>query len=125
MQLVESWRTVVLDNYANFSGRARRAEYWWFVLANLTVYIVLSILADILARVADIFSVLPIVYYLAVLVPSIAVGVRRLHDIGKPGVWLLLAFIPLIGGIILFVWFARDSDRDMNTYGPSPKYATG
>jgi uncharacterized membrane protein YhaH (DUF805 family) len=97
MQLVEAWKKVVLENYANFSGRARRSELWWYVLTNIIIFAVLNVLANI----TDLFSLVASLYWLAVLVPGIAVGVRRLHDIGKKGLWLLLAFIPIVGGLIL------------------------
>lgn len=123
MDLVNYWKQVVLENYANFSGRARRAEYWWFVLANLVVYIALSL---IIGGVSEgLGSLLSLVYYLGVLVPSIAVSVRRLHDVGKSGWFLLLALIPIVGAIILIVWAATDSQRGSNQYGVSVKYPNG
>lgn len=116
MQLIEGWKTVVLGNYANFNGRAGRPEFWWFFLANLIVSLVLNALA----AGADLFGVLAILYGLAVLVPSIAVGVRRLHDIGKPGVWILIGLIPIVGAIILIVWAAQPGEPGPNAYGPPP-----
>lgn len=123
MDLVNYWKQVVLENYANFSGRARRAEYWWFALANLVVYVALSL---IIGGVSEgLGSLLSLVYYLGVLVPSIAVSVRRLHDVGKSGWFLLLALIPIVGAIILIVWAATDSQRGSNQYGVSVKYPNG
>jgi uncharacterized membrane protein YhaH (DUF805 family) len=121
MILVENWKKVVLENYANFSGRARRQEFWYYVLANAIV----SAILNILGQASSIFSILAVVYGLAVIVPGIAVGVRRLHDIGKPGILLLLALIPCVGFIILIVWAAQDSQRGPNEYGASPKYPNG
>ena len=121
MQLVEAWKKVVLENYANFSGRARRSELWWCVLANTIVFVVLNILTNI----TDLFSLVASLYLLAVLIPGIAVGVRRLHDIGKKGLWLLIAFIPLIGGLVLIYWAVQDSHRGSNEWGVSPKYPNG
>ena len=106
--LVSSWKTVVLENYANFEGRARRSEFWYFVLANFIVTVALNILGA--AR--DVLGIFAFLYALAVFVPGLAVGVRRLHDIGKSGFWLLVAFIPLFGFILLIVWAAQDSQRD-------------
>lgn len=123
MDLVNYWKKVVLENYANFSGRARRAEYWWFVLANIVVYIVLSV---IIGGVSDALGgLLSLLYYLAVLIPSIAVGIRRLHDLGKSGWYLLIALIPVVGAIVLLVWAATDSQRGSNQYGVSEKYPNG
>lgn len=123
MDLVNYWKQVVLENYANFSGRARRAEYWWFALANLVVYVALSL---IIGGVSEgLGSLLSLVYYLGVLVPSIAVSVRRLHDVGKSGWFLLLALIPIVGAIVLIVWAATDSQRGSNQYGVSVKYPNG
>jgi uncharacterized membrane protein YhaH (DUF805 family) len=94
----------------------RRAEYWWFVLANLIVTIVLSILA----RVSTTFAVVYALYGLALLIPGIAVAIRRLHDTNRSGWWLLLALIPLVGIIILIVFLATDGDRGVNRFVPRP-----
>jgi uncharacterized membrane protein YhaH (DUF805 family) len=113
MQLVDAWKTVVLRNYANFSGRSRRPEFWYFFLANLIVSVVLNVLG----QASDLLGIVALIYGLAVLVPSIAVGVRRLHDVGKPGVWILLGLIPIVGVVILIVWWAQDSSPGANEYG--------
>lgn len=118
MDLVNYWKKCVLENYANFSGRARRAEYWWFALANAIVYIVLFALM----RISGIFVVLYIAYAIAIIVPGIAVAIRRLHDLGKSGWMLLISFIPIVGAIILLVWFLTDGTKGPNQYGPSEKY---
>ena len=107
----------VFSQYVGFSGRARRSEYWYFVLFNFIVTAVLGFLAS----VSDGFTIISGIYSLAVLLPGLAVGVRRLHDVGKSGAWLLIALIPLVGEILLIVWFCGDSQPD-NQYGPSPKY---
>ena len=114
MLLVKWWRVVVLQRYAQFVGRAGRAEFWWFELASLIIVTVLSILG----RASVVFSVLGVVYGLAVLVSSIAVGMRRLHDTGRSGWWLLLLFVPLAGLIILLVFCASRGDPGENEYGP-------
>jgi uncharacterized membrane protein YhaH (DUF805 family) len=113
----------VLKNYATFSGRARRKEYWMFVLWNTIVIIVIGIVFGILTDITNVsaFSAVSWIYLLAVLIPSLAVSVRRLHDIGKTGWWLLLAFIPIIGAIVLFVFSVLDSQPGDNQYGPNPK----
>ncbi|MDQ1431181.1 MAG: hypothetical protein QOF40_1783 [Actinomycetota bacterium] len=119
--LVGYWKQVVLERYAQFTGRARRAEYWWFSLATLIVGVVLSVLG----AVSSIFLILYYVYALAVLIPSLAVGVRRLHDTGRSGWWLLIALVPIVGVIVLIVFFATDSKPGTNQYGTSEKYPVG
>ena len=108
----------VLKKYAVFTGRARRAEFWYFVLFNIIVSIVLSIISGIFR---DKSNILGSIYSLAVLIPSIAVGVRRLHDIGKSGWWLLISLIPLIGWIWIIVLTAMEGNPGDNKYGPNPK----
>jgi len=117
MELKE-WYVKVLKQYSDFSGRARRREYWMFVLANFIVGIVLGIIVAILPKIGGVIQGL---YSLAVLVPSLAVCVRRLHDIGKSGWWMLLCLIPLIGGIWLIVLFCQDSQPGANQWGENPK----
>lgn len=118
MELKE-WYVKVLKQYTDFSGRARRREYWMFVLANFIVALVLGLI-DTLIGWGQILSGL---YSLAVLIPSLAVCVRRLHDIGKSGWWLLICLIPLIGGIWLLVLFSKDSQYEANQWGTNPKIA--
>ncbi|MFC8732219.1 DUF805 domain-containing protein [Luteimicrobium sp. NPDC057192] len=118
MSLPESVRSV-LTNYANFTGRARRSEYWWFTLAAFVVYVVLGSLG----RASSIFTVLYLLVALALLVPSLAVGVRRLHDTDKSGWFILLALVPLVGGIVLLVFYATAGTDGPNRFGPSPKAA--
>jgi len=117
-----NWYLTVLKKYATFSGRAQRAEYWYFVLFNTIVTIILMVL-DAMFGTLDAqtgYGLLSGLYALAVFIPSLAVSVRRLHDIGKSGWWLLIALIPLIGAILLLIWFATDSKED-NQYGENPK----
>lgn len=121
MILVETWKKVVLENYANFDGRARRSEFWYYALANFIITAVLNILG----QASSIFTIIGFLFGLAVLVPGIAVGIRRLHDIGKPGIMILIGLIPCVGWIILLVWAAQDSQRGSNEYGPSEKYPAG
>lgn len=101
--------------YADFTGRARRKEYWMFALFYLIVYIVLSVIDSILGIPA-----LTLLFSLGSLIPSLSIGARRLHDTGRSGWWQLLALIPLIGAIILIVFLVQDSHPD-NEYGPNPK----
>ena len=108
----------VLKKYAEFNGRARRAEYWYFFLFNIIISIVLGIVSRI---IGDKRGVLGGLYGLAVLIPAIGVGIRRLHDIGKSGWMLLISLIPLIGWIWILVLLATDSNPGDNQYGPNPK----
>lgn len=111
---------MVLKKYAEFNGRSQRSEYWYFFLFNILISIVLSIASSIIGDDNRIFGSL---YSLAVFIPSIAVGVRRLHDTGKSGWMILISIIPLIGWIWLIVLFATDSTPGSNEYGPNPKEA--
>jgi uncharacterized membrane protein YhaH (DUF805 family) len=111
--LVGYWKRVILERYAQFTGRAGRAEFWWYFLANIIVYIVLNILIAI----SSIFWVLYVIYALAVLIPGIAVGIRRLHDTDKSGWWLLISLIPLVGIIVLIVFWATEGTPGPNRYG--------
>ena len=118
MDLIGYWKKCVLENYLNFSGRARRAEFWSFAVVNLAVYVLLLILM----RVSGVFVIFYIGFAMAMLVPSLAVAIRRLHDTGKTGWLLLVALIPLVGAILLLVWYFTDSDKGTNAYGTSEKY---
>jgi uncharacterized membrane protein YhaH (DUF805 family) len=124
----EIYKSVLTQKYADFTGRARRAEYWWFVLVNLGVTIGISVVTLILASSNDssagLGAIIYIVYGLGVIVPSFAVAVRRLHDTNKSGWMLLILFIPLVGPILLLVFYFTDGDPGANQYGPSPKYVS-
>jgi uncharacterized membrane protein YhaH (DUF805 family) len=117
--LVSYWKQVVLERYAQFTGRSRRAEFWWYALAGL----IIGVVFNILAQVSSIFSILYLIYGLAVLIPGIAVAIRRLHDTDKSGWWLLIGLIPIAGAIVLIVFFATDGQPAPNKYGASEKYA--
>ncbi len=121
--LVSYWKKVVLENYTNFTGRARRAEFWWYALANVIISIVLNIIDAGIGFGSGYGGVLSGIYGLAVLLPGLAVGIRRLHDTDKSGWWLLIVFIPLVGIIVLIVFWATDAPPGPNKYGPSEKYA--
>lgn len=117
-----NWYVKVLKNYAGFSGRARRKEYWMFTLFNIIFAIVAMVLDNVLGMAGDTgYGLLYASYALATLVPGLAVAVRRLHDIGKSGWFILVALIPLIGGIWLLVLLCTDSKPGTNEYGPNPK----
>ncbi len=109
--------------YACFSGRARRKEYWLFVLFNFIVAFVVGFIGGVLAGATGVeaFAYLGAIYNLAVLLPGFGVFVRRMHDIGRSGWWWLIAFIPIIGWIVLIVFCCLDSQPGDNQYGPNPK----
>ena len=114
----------VLTNYATFEGRARRSEYWYFVLFNMVVHAALGLLGSIFFgsdSASNLFTVLSSLYGLAVFIPNLAVTWRRLHDIGKSGACYFMILIPLVGPILLLVWLLRDSEPGSNAYGPNPK----
>ena len=121
-----NWYLEVLKKYAVFNGRARRKEYWYFVLFNTLISIVLAIIDGLTGSFSlEVgMGLLGGIYALAVLIPSIAVSVRRLHDTGHSGWWILIALVPLIGAIVLLVFMVQDSHPDENQYGPNPKVAT-
>lgn len=111
------WYLKVLKNYVGFSGRARRTEFWMFMLFNFIAAVIVGILDNVLG----LSSVLAGLYSLAILLPTIALWIRRLHDTGKSGAWVLLALIPAVGAIVLLVFACLDSDPAANQYGPNPK----
>ena len=114
----------VFKNYANFNGRARRSEYWFFELFMLIISAVVYLVDYLITGGAAVYNFVDIIYglfSLAILVPSLAVAWRRLHDIGKSGVYWLFIFIPLVGWIFLLAWFVKDSDLGENRFGPNPK----
>ncbi|WP_201615993.1 DUF805 domain-containing protein [Psychrobacter urativorans] len=113
------WFKKGLRNYVNFSGRARRKEYWYFVLVQFILMFIAMVLdAVIFNSETGLFYVL---VALGLFLPSIAVGVRRLHDTSRSGWWLLMSLIPLIGTIILLVFFASDTKPETNRWGPPAK----
>ena len=112
-----------LRQYSDFSGRARRAEYWMFTLVNVIISVLLTIIDAGFGLSLGGFGLLSGLFALAVLLPSLAVGARRLHDIGRTGWWQLIQLIPLIGAIVLIVFFATEGRREANAYGPDPKTA--
>lgn len=116
MNMIEAVKAV-FSNYATFSGRARRAEYWWFVLFNLIVSIVLALLT---ANPETGTGLISAIWSLATFIPAIAVGARRLHDIDRSGWWLLIGFIPLIGLIVLIVFFCKRGQAGSNRFGADP-----
>ena len=115
-----SWYLKGLSNYAVFSGRAQRMEYWMFSLFYTIFAIVLMIIEGILGLGGQI----TLLYLLAMLIPSFAVTFRRLHDTDHSGWWFFIGLVPLIGMIILVVFMALDSQAGENRFGPDPKATT-
>jgi len=122
----------VLKKYAVFSGRAGRAEFWWFFLINSLIIVGLIVLQITLSSVVGrrsavanlAISMLSVVYWLAILIPSLAVTVRRLHDSNLSGWWLLISFVPF-GGIVLLVFYILASTPGANRFGPNPNASAG
>ncbi len=110
------WYLSVLKNYAVFSGRARRKEYWMFMLFNIIVTCIIAVIDSAMGTV-----ILGAIYALAVFIPSIGVSIRRLHDTNRSGWWLLIAFLPLIGSLVLLVFFVLEGTAGENSHGVDPK----
>lgn len=122
MTFAEAVKTV-LSKYAVFSGRARRSEFWWFVLFNILVSIVAAILDAALGTGWGSGSgVISLIVSLALLIPYLAVTVRRLHDTDRSGWWILIGLIPLVGFIVLLIFTVQDGTPGPNKHGPSPKH---
>ena len=114
MQMIEAFKTA-MSKYADFTGRANRPEFWWYVLAQFLLLLAIGLISDTLSNIAS----------LALLVPSISVAVRRLHDTGRSGWWVLIA-LTIIGIIPLIIWYATEGPKAPNEYGsPSEWSATG
>ena len=116
-----SWFSLALKKYATFTGRSRRKEYWYFFLFILLI----SMAIGFVEGLAGIDGILTSILAIALMVPCLAVGVRRLQDIGKSGWWLLIGLVPLIGGLAILFFAVSDSKPGENQYGPNPKVATG
>ncbi|MEU6931889.1 DUF805 domain-containing protein [Streptomyces sp. NPDC046385] len=114
-----NWYLDVLKKYAVFTGRARRQEFWMFALFNLIAAIIVMIVDMALGT----YPLLYAIYGLGVLLPSLGVAVRRLHDTGRSGWWILIDLVPLVGFIILIVFLATEGDSQQNAHGPNPKLA--
>ncbi|MCF8483508.1 MAG: DUF805 domain-containing protein [Rhodospirillum sp.] len=117
---------VVSKNYANFQGRASRPEYWWFALFYFVIVIALSFV-DVFVLGADDsgFSILSTIFSLALLLPSLAVAVRRLHDTNRTGWWLLIGIIPLIGFVVMVVFLVSKGTDGSNKFGDKPSTTPG
>lgn len=115
MNFQDTVKSVIVDNYANFNGRAARPEYWYFFAFYVVIYIVAMALDSVMGL--GIFS---LIVTFGLLLPSLAVGARRLHDTGKSGWFQLLYLIPLIGFILMIFFLAQPGDALENKYGAPP-----
>lgn len=111
------WFVKCLKNYANFTGRARRKEFWFFTL----VYMIITTITIVLDLALKTYGVITGVFILAMIVPSISVAVRRLHDINKSGWYYLIQMIPLVGPILVLIWFATETKQESNQWGNPAK----
>lgn len=126
MSFIESIKSV-FSQYVGFSGRARRSEYWWFALFVFIIEFILAFFGKMNGagdiQGMNIFTILTGIFCLAIFLPSLAVTIRRLHDTGKSGWWVLLYLIPVIGEVIILIFCLFDSEPGVNKYGPNPKEA--
>lgn len=122
------WIMLPLRRYTDFSGRSRRKEYWMFLLGVLIVAIVLGIVEGIVGlsgMVGGVYGPLTLIFLLGIIVPSIALQVRRFHDQDKSGWFVLLSFIPFVGGLIVLVFMCLEGTKGPNRFGPDPKNPAG
>jgi len=130
-----NWHLHALKHCFDFSGRARRKEFWFFLLVWVFVCVALQFVLSVLEVLADgsasgsligvlqlVLGTFTLVYFIAACVASISVAVRRLHDTGRSGWWSLITFVPLLGLLVFLLFVTEDSERGANRYGPSPKY---
>ena len=118
------WFIKCFKQYFDFKGRARRKEYWYFTLFCFIFSILVELVGSILGMMVGSYilhSILSLIFCIITFIPSISVSVRRLHDIGRRGWWLLLCLVPIIGWIWLIVWACFDSKKGENKWGPNPK----
>lgn len=119
-----NWYLAVLKKYAVFGGRARRMEYWMFVVINTVIYIVLSVVDNVVGTTVAEAGILSSIYSLAVLIPGLAVSIRRLHDTGRSGWWLLIS-LTCVGVFVLLFFMFQAGKPGSNQYGPNPKESGG
>ncbi|WKL46565.1 DUF805 domain-containing protein [Flavobacterium pectinovorum] len=126
--MIEWYKKVVFENYANFKGRARRSEYWYFALANGIISILLIVLGAILGGIFGDAITGGIIgyaffglYTLATIIPTLAAVVRRLHDVGKSGWFYFICLVPLVGSIWLLILLFTEGEQGTNQYGTDPK----
>jgi uncharacterized membrane protein YhaH (DUF805 family) len=116
-----SWYLKVIKNYVNFGDRARRKEYWMFTLFNLLITLGIFVIQ----MIAGIDGWLNGLYSLFILLPSLAVSIRRLHDTGRSGWWILISLIPVVGAIVILVFMCLEGESRSNKWGQNPKFGGG
>ncbi len=119
MSFQEAVQSALTRNYANFNGRASRPEYWYFILA----FILASVAASLIDNYVIGYSILETFVSIGTIIPSLSVGARRLHDIDRSGWWQLIGIVPLIGVIVLIVWWVSAGSPGANRFGPPPQGA--
>ena len=124
MDIIGNYKNVLINKYALFKGRANRSEFWLFALVNVAISIVYRILVSVLAGSTAATLIVSIIFgviALAILVPGLALSVRRMHDIGKGGGWIFISFVPIIGSIWFLVLCIKEGDPAANRFGePQP-----
>lgn len=108
--------SICFRKYVDFHGRAPRSEYWWFVLFGFICVVVIGIIS----RIVPIAGILLIILELALFLPNLAVSVRRLHDVDRSGWWILISLVPVVGTILLLVWFCTQGTSGSNRFGGDP-----
>jgi uncharacterized membrane protein YhaH (DUF805 family) len=124
MSFTDAVQNVLMNNYANWDGRASRSEYWWFFLFVFILQLI-ALPIDIIVLGYDIMDpgaiqIVGVIAGIAFFFPSLCVGIRRLHDLGKSGWWLLIVLIPLLGAVVFFVFMATEGEQQPNQYGNVP-----
>ena len=119
------WFIKCIGQYADFSSRARRKEYWMFKVFKYIIFLVVTVFCALISNVyqdaISIFISIPIILYLVLIIPSFAVAVRRMHDVGMSGWFLLINLLPTIGSLVFFIFTLFDSQNYKNKWGPNPK----
>lgn len=113
---------MAFERFGDFKGRSRRSEYWYFALFNAIISYALMFLGSLIS--SNVGMGLYGLYVLAAIVPGVAVAVRRMHDVGKTGWLLLIGLIPIVGAILLLIWFVTEGEHSSNKWGPNPKYGS-
>ena len=117
MNIVAIYQDIITKHYFDFEGRTRRSVFWYFVLANIIVAVVLSIIDRMLGT----GGIIGMLYSLALLLPNLGLAVRRLHDTNRSGWWILIGLIPIIGWIALIIFYVQEGTKGQNQFGPDPK----
>lgn len=116
----EAINKALAENYCNFSGRSSRSEYWWYCLFTMLLSFVIGFVLGLFHTGPTAIQIIQGIVGLLLLLPGLGICVRRLHDIGKSGWWILIGLIPLVGAILLIIWYCQPSNPGENIYGPEP-----